>query len=53
MDETRKEMMVSIVDAVKELCDNLESTDDVESIEKNSKAVCRLVRAYALLSSTR
>lgn len=53
MDETRKEMMESIADAVKELCDNLESTDDAEFIEENSKAICRLARAYALLSSTR
>lgn len=53
MDETRKEMMDDIADTVHALCKAAQDSRDDESTREYSKAVCRLARAYALLSSTR
>lgn len=53
MDESRKEMMDDIADTVRALCEALQDGCDDESAREYSKAACRLVRAYALLSSTR
>lgn len=53
MDESRKEMMEGIDDAVRALCESLQDGCDDESTREYSKAACRLARAYALLSSTR
>lgn len=53
MDESQKEMMNDIADTVRALCEALQDGCDDETTKEYSKAVCRLVRAYALLSSTR
>lgn len=53
MDESRKEMMEDIADTVHALCKALQDGCDDETTKEHSKAACRLVRAYVLLSSTR
>lgn len=53
MAESRKEMMEDIADTVRALCESLQDVCDDETTKEYSKAACRLVRAYALLSSTR
>lgn len=53
MNESRKEMMEGIADTVRTLCEALQDGCDDETTREYSKAACRLVRAYALLSSTR
>lgn len=53
MNESRKEMMEDLADAVHALCEALQDGCDDESTREHSKAACRLARAYVLLSSTR
>lgn len=48
MDESQKEIMESIADAVCALCEALQDGCDDETTKEYSKAACRLARAYAL-----
>ena len=52
MDESKKEMMEDLADAVHALCESLQDGCNDETTKEYSKAACRLARAYALLSST-